>query len=235
VPLVGNTIVSSALLHAIARHHKAESYTTLTGFKWLMNTAQQLASPQKPFLFAYEEALGYTVGDLVWDKDGITAQLCFARLAAELKAQGKSVWDALEALYRRHGLYVNRQVSIALGADTPDIGAALRQTPPASIDGRQVLSVEDFKTLSHRFADGRSESISLPSSDVLIYHLGESSTAPGTTARVIVRPSGTEPKIKCYYELVMPMTAQMAMADAQAAGDGLMSALVDGHQASLPR
>lgn len=235
VPLVGNTIVSSALLHAIAAHYGAHSYTTLTGFKWLMNTAQQLETPQQPFLFAYEEALGYTVGNLVWDKDGISAQLCFANLAAELLAEGKDVWAALERLYRRHGLYVNRQVSIALGEGTPDIGAWLRDNPPTEIDKRPVVAREDLKRLRKVYADGREEEIALPASDVLIYHLGASDATPGSTARVIVRPSGTEPKIKCYYELVLPMADDIAMADAQLQGDALMTALVDGHQAGLPR
>ncbi|MBT1444812.1 phospho-sugar mutase [Shewanella sp. JM162201] len=233
-PLVGNTIVSSALLHAIAAHHKAESYTTLTGFKWLMNIAQQRQTAEVPFLFAYEEALGYTVGNLVWDKDGLTAQLCFAHLAEALARQGKTVWDALERLYRRHGLYVNRQVSIALGPNTPDIGAALRKAPPSEIAGRPVLSVEDLKALRHRFADGREQVIDLPASDVLIFHLGESLSSLGSHARVIVRPSGTEPKIKCYYELVLPMAAGDAMADAEAEGEALMAALVSAHQAGLP-
>lgn len=95
--LVGNTIVSSSLLSKIAAAHGARYYQTLTGFKWLTNVAMQEQTEQHQFLFAYEEALGYTIGSTVWDKDGLSALVAFAQLAAELNAQGKTVWDQLEA------------------------------------------------------------------------------------------------------------------------------------------
>ncbi len=112
--LVGNTIVSSSLLSKIAAAHGARYYQTHTGFKWLTNVAMQEQTEQHQFLFAYEEAYGYTIGSTVLDKDGLSALVAFAQLAAELNAQGKTVWDQLEALYRQHGLHVNAQRSIAL-------------------------------------------------------------------------------------------------------------------------
>ncbi len=119
--LVGNTIVSSSLLSKIAAAHGARYYQTLTGFKWLTNVAMQEQTEQHQFLFAYEEALGYTIGSTVWDKDGLSALVAFAQLAAELNAQGKTVWDQLEALYRQHGLHVNAQRSIALDPNSPPV------------------------------------------------------------------------------------------------------------------
>ncbi|KDO14485.1 phosphoglucomutase [Vibrio metoecus] len=224
--LVGNTIVSSSLISKIAAAHGARYYQTLTGFKWLTNVAMQEQTEQHQFLFAYEEALGYTIGSTVWDKDGLSALVAFAQLAAELNAQGKTVWDQLEALYRQHGLHVNAQRSIALAPNSPPVGDKLRTTPPTDIAGRKVLIVEDFKLARRTFADGKTEAITLPTSDVLIYHLDGG-------ARVIVRPSGTEPKLKCYYEVVTPFTADEDFASAQERADEQMSLLIAEHQTSL--
>ncbi|EPW0993345.1 phospho-sugar mutase [Vibrio cholerae] len=224
--LVGNTIVSSSLLSKIAAAHGARYYQTLTGFKWLTNVAMQEQTEQHQFLFAYEEALGYTIGSTVWDKDGLSALVAFAQLAAELNAQGKTVWDQLEALYRQHGLHVNAQRSIALAPNSPPVGDKLRATPPTDIAGRKVLIVEDFKLARRTFADGKTETITLPTSDVLIYHLDGG-------ARVIVRPSGTEPKLKCYYEVVTPFAAEEDFVSAQERADEQMSLLIAEHQTSL--
>ncbi|EKF9626382.1 phospho-sugar mutase [Vibrio cholerae] len=224
--LVGNTIVSSSLLSKIAAAHGARYYQTLTGFKWLTNVAMQEQTEQHQFLFAYEEALGYTIGSTVWDKDGLSALVAFAQLAAELNAQGKTVWDQLEALYRQHGLHVNAQRSIALDPNSPPVGDKLRATPPKDIAGRKVLIVEDFKLALRTFADGKTETITLPTSDVLIYHLDGG-------ARVIVRPSGTEPKLKCYYEVVAQFAAGEDFASAQERADEQMSLLIAEHQTSL--
>lgn len=224
--LVGNTIVSSSLLSKIAAAHGARYYQTLTGFKWLTNVAMQEQTEQHQFLFAYEEALGYTIGSTVWDKDGLSALVAFAQLAAELNAQGKTVWDQLEALYRQHGLHVNAQRSIALAPNSPPVGDKLRATPPKDIAGRKVLIVEDFKLARRTFADGKTETITLPTSDVLIYHLDGG-------ARVIVRPSGTEPKLKCYYEVVAQFATGEDFASAQERADEQMSLLIAEHQTSL--
>ncbi|MCE9685014.1 phospho-sugar mutase [Shewanella sp. AS16] len=226
--LTGTTLVSSSLLSKIAASFNSQTYTTLTGFKWLMNVAIAKSKPENRFLFAYEEALGYTVGDMVWDKDGISALLAFAQLTAELTAQGLTLWDRLEQIYRRHGLHLNAQVSIALKPGTPDIGAYLREHPPEAIAGFRVLETEDLKSSLRRFADGRSEAIELPASDVLLYRLEGG-------ARVIVRPSGTEPKIKCYYELVEPLNPDDSLDSANGRADKAMANFIRAHQASLPK
>ncbi|GAK83057.1 phosphomannomutase [Vibrio ponticus] len=221
--LVGNTIVSSTLLDKIAKSHGATYYQTLTGFKWLTNVAMQKQTDDSQFLFAYEEALGYTVGNQVWDKDGLSALVAFAQLTAELKSQGKTIWDQLESLYRQHGMYVNAQRSIALAPNTPPVGEKLRADQPKAIAGRAVESIEDLKTLQKTYADGTSELIDLPPSDVLIYHLSGG-------ARVIVRPSGTEPKLKCYYEVVEPFATEDDFQVAQDKAQLAMDMLIAEHQ-----
>ncbi|CAM2925566.1 phospho-sugar mutase [Vibrio mytili] len=224
--LVGNTIVSSRLLSSIAKAHGAEYYQTLTGFKWLTNVAMEKETEQHPFLFAYEEALGYTVGNTVWDKDGLSAIVAFSQLTGKLKAQGKTLWDKLEALYRQHGFYFNAQRSIALDPNSPPIGDKLRANPPKAIAGKQVLITEDLKTSIRHYDDGSQETIHLPASDVLIYHLDDQS-------RVIVRPSGTEPKLKCYYEVITDFPNNMTYVQAQQAAEDKMNTLIEAHQQSL--
>lgn len=224
--LVGNTIVSSTLLEKIAQSNNADYYQTLTGFKWLTNVAMSKKEDNKPFLFAYEEALGYAIGETVWDKDGLSALLAFAQLASELKGQNKTVWDQLELLYREHGVYLNSQRSIALDPELPAVGEKLRHNPPSTIAGRKVEVIEDLKTLKRTFSDGRSEVIELPVSDVLVYHLSDG-------ARVIVRPSGTEPKLKCYYQVIESFAPDEALNIVLDKASESMSMLISEHQHSL--
>ena len=224
--LVGNTIVSSSLLSKVAKAHGAQYYQTLTGFKWLTNIAMQEQSDEHKFLFAYEEALGYTVGNTVWDKDGLSALVAFAQLAAELYSQGKTIWDQLEEIYREHGMYINAQRSIALDPDYPPVGELLRADPPKKIAGKKILVTEDLKHSVRTDSNGKTQTINLPSSDVLIYHLEGGS-------RVIVRPSGTEPKLKCYYEVVGSFAKNESFASAQERAEEQMSLLISEHQNSL--
>ncbi|KHT62327.1 phosphoglucomutase [Photobacterium gaetbulicola] len=224
--LVGTTIVSSTLLKKIAESVDAVFYQTLTGFKWLTNVAMEKQTADSQFLFAYEEALGYTVGNTVWDKDGLSALVAFAQLAAELAAKGKTVWDQLESIYREHGLYINAQRSIALQPGSPPVGDSLRATPPTHIAGRGVAIIDDLKLSQRIHADGQIEQIDLPPSDVLIYHLDDGS-------RVVVRPSGTEPKLKCYYEVVEAMSHEDCFSHVQQHAQQAMDDLIGKHQASL--
>ena len=220
--LVGTTIVSSSMLSAIAKAAHGECFTTLTGFKWLTNVAMQKQTETQQFLFAYEEALGYSIGSLVRDKDGLTALLAFAQMTAELVAKGKTLWQYLDELYSQHGMYLNRQVSIALSPETADIGNRLRQHPPKKIAGIDVAAIDDIKQ-GVRITDKGEQALSLPSSDVLVYQLADQS-------RVVVRPSGTEPKLKCYYQVVQSMHDEI---DAQAKGEQRLQQLITHHQQDL--
>ena len=220
--LVGTTIVSSSMLSAIAKAAHGECFTTLTGFKWLTNVAMQKQTETHQFLFAYEEALGYSIGSLVRDKDGLTALLAFAQMTAELIAKGKTLWQYLDELYSQHGMYLNHQVSIALSPEMADIGNRLRQHPPKKIAGIDVTAIDDIKQ-GVRITNKGEQALSLPSSDVLMYHLADQS-------RVVVRPSGTEPKLKCYYQVVQSMHDEI---DAQAKGEQRLQQLIAHHQQDL--
>ena len=177
------TVVSSSLLGRMAAGHGQQYRETLTGFKWL-GRVEGLA-------FAYEEALGYCVAPgLVRDKDGVSALLLMAELAAKLKAEGRTLTDRLDDIARRYGLHATDQLSVRVN-DLSEIAAAmerLRAHPPASLGGLDVERVDDLTAGS---AD-------LPPTDGLRYRLAEG-------ARVVVRPSGTEPKLKGYLEVVVPV------------------------------
>nr|WP_086937372.1 phospho-sugar mutase [Thaumasiovibrio occultus] len=225
--LVGNTIVSSMMLEHIAEHYGASYYQTLTGFKWLTNVAMDLQTESRPFLFAYEEALGYTIGTNVWDKDGLSAMVAFCQMAAQLHEQGLTVWDRLAEIYHRHGCYYTAQVSIALSDDTPNIGEFLRANPPTEINGQSILSCWDFKTGEILHADESRQPLDYPSSDVLVYYLADRS-------RVIIRPSGTEPKIKCYYEVVVDTMEDEQYFEMELRAKRAMETFIAAHQSSLP-
>ncbi len=191
--LVVTTIVSSRMLKEIAKHHGVHYEETLTGFKWIMRPG--IDSQEKNFIFGYEEALGFAVGDHVHDKDGITSALVFAELAAEAKLQGKSVVDRLHDLWVRHGVHVTGQITHRFegseGADVMmQIMNLIRQNPPQKIGSCDVEEVTDFL----------SQESGLPPTNAVALKTGQS--------RVVVRPSGTEPLIKIYAEVVTPVGDQ---------------------------
>ena len=224
--LVGNSIVSSTLLEKVAQSHGATYFQTLTGFKWLANIGMQLEDEQNEFLFAYEEALGYTIGTQVRDKDGLSAIVVFAQLVEELKSQGRTVWDLLAQISFEHGVHTNAQRSIALDPDSPSIGSKLRAAQPKAINGVAISVIEDLQSSLRFVIGGNTEAINLPSSDVLIYHLED-----GT--RIIVRPSGTEPKVKVYYETVTKFEGTETYEDTRLRGEEDMSKLIEQHQQEL--
>ncbi|WP_186171378.1 phospho-sugar mutase [Vibrio chagasii] len=224
--LVGNSIVSSTLLEKVANSHDATYFQTLTGFKWLANIGMQLEDEQNEFLFAYEEALGYTIGTQVRDKDGLSAIVVFAQLVEELKSQGRTVWDLLAQVSFEHGVHTNAQRSIALDPDSPSIGSKLRAAQPKTINGIAISVIEDLHSSLRFITGGATEAINLPASDVLIYHLEDGS-------RIIVRPSGTEPKVKVYYETVTKFEGTETYDDTRQRGEEYMDKLIEQHQKEL--
>ena len=185
-PLVATTIVSSTMLARIATEAGAAYAETLTGFKWIARAGD--LRPECRFVYGYEEALGYAVGTAVRDKDGISAALAVLGLAALARSGGESLLEAYDALEAAHGVHLTGQITVPTTVPV-DVMSRLRVTAPTELAGQPVLSVSD---LTGGTAD-------LPSADVLRY------TLPG--ARVVIRPSGTEPKIKAYLEVVEPVIA----------------------------
>jgi phosphomannomutase len=197
------SIVSSSLLGALASAHGQEHQETLTGFKWI-GRVQGLA-------FGYEEALGYCVApDLVKDKDGVSALLRVVELAALLKAEGRTLDDRLDDIAREHGLYATDQLSVRVTdlAKIADAMARLRTSPPEQLGGLRVTRVDDLSL----------GGAGLPPTEGLRYHLAEG-------ARVIVRPSGTEPKLKCYLEVVVPVEEDGGVDAARISAAGRLDAI----------
>lgn len=209
--MVATTVVSSRLLRRIAAAHQARYVETLTGFKWIANAAIAHDQAGGRFILGYEEALGYSAGSVARDKDGVSAVLLFADLAAHAKAQGRSVLDRLGDLWSSHGVHVSAQHSVKLpGLDGQvQIGAAmdrLRSDPPRELGGVEVLSFLDVQRgQATELATGRTAPIELPVSDVLCWELADGS-------RLVARPSGTEPKIKFYAEVRGVFDSNIAIA-----------------------
>lgn len=199
------SIVSSSLLGRIAEAAGVGYEETLTGFKWIARV--------DGLRYGYEEALGYCVDpDGVRDKDGITAALLVAELASELKERGRGLTDLLDDLALAHGLHATDQLSARV-KDLSLITRAmdrLRDHPPTTLAGLTVTSAEDLS----QGAPG------LPPTDGLRYHLDGA-----YRARVIVRPSGTEPKLKCYLEVVIPVPTTPDLPPARARAAALLASL----------
>jgi len=184
-PMVGTmaeSIVSGTLLRRIAEDAGMAYAVTLTGFKWI--------SKVPGLIFGYEEALGYCCDpDYVKDKDGITASLLMMEMAAHLAAEGRSISDVLDDLARRFGVHLTSPMTFRVTRlqDIADAMARLRHDPPGQLGGREVIATDDLE----RGVAG------LPPTDGMRFEMHD--------ARVIVRPSGTEPKLKCYLQVVVPV------------------------------
>jgi len=201
------TIVSSSLLSRIAAAAGLPYAETLTGFKWI--------SRAPGLRYGYEEALGYcTDPDAVRDKDGVSAALAIAELAAVLKASGRDLPGLLDELALAHGLHATSQLSVRL-PELKLIASAmdrLREQPPTALGGLRVERADDLGAGS----DG------LPPTDGLRYRLAGTAVS---SARVVVRPSGTEPKLKCYLEVVLPVGSGDRLGDARAMAGELLEAI----------
>ena len=176
----GNSIVSSSILRKISAHYGIDFKEVLTGFKWLAKI-EDLA-------FGYEEAIGYAVdSETVNDKDGISAAIYLAQIATDLAAVGKDLNDLLDEVWARHGFHATEQISIRVAdmSSITELLAGLRSTPPQEIAGRAVESIDDLALPT----DG------LPPTDGLRIWLSGG-------VRIIIRPSGTEAKLKCYIEVI---------------------------------
>jgi phosphomannomutase len=209
--LVATTVVSSVMLSKLAAEAGVAYQETLTGFKWIARAASQ--QPGHHLVFGYEEALGYTIGDLVADKDGMSAALVVAEMAARARAEGRSLLDDLDALSARLGVHLTTQ--LYQRAEGPQGMAALarvvdrwRRDPPAELAGLAVSEVVDLAS----GIDG------LPPTDALVVRLGGA-------GRVVLRPSGTELKLKAYLEVTTDPPGTAGLADARLAASHRLDAL----------
>lgn len=196
--IVANSIVSSPILERLAAKYDAAYEATLTGFKWIVTAAMAMEERGDGlFAFGFEEALGYTVGRTVRDKDGISAALVFCDLTAGLAAEGRTILDRLYEIWGEVGLWVSAQQSIVRSGvegarRINDAVTRLGDDPPKAVSGLEVSAVVDYR----RGAESRP--IWLGNQALIELALGE-------RGRVLVRPSGTEPKLKVYVDLTGPL------------------------------
>ena len=210
-PVAVKSLVSTPLADAVAKNYGVEMRNVLTGFKWIGDQIARLeaAGEVERFILGFEESYGYLAGSYVRDKDAIIGSMLICEMAAYYRSIGSSIKERLEAIYAKYGRYLNKIDSFEFpglsGMDKmAGIMASLRQDPPAAIGEYKVTKVTDYL---------KTEETGLPSANVLVYGLEGGAT-------VIVRPSGTEPKIKAYYT-----TLGKDVAEAQAQKDALAAAL----------
>ncbi len=210
-PVAVKSIVSTPLADAVAANYGVEMRSVLTGFKWIGDQIATLeaAGEVDRFIFGFEESYGYLAGPYVRDKDAVIASMLICEMAAYYRSTGSSIKQRLEEIYAQYGRYLNKIDSFEFpglsGMDKmAGITKDLRANPPAEIAGDKVVKVMDYK---------KPEETGLPAADVLIYTLESGAT-------VVIRPSGTEPKIKAYYT-----TLGKDLAEAEAQKNTLANAL----------
>ena len=197
-PIVAQSLVSSPMLRNTAKRFNARYESTLTGFKWVWNAALDISATEKrSYLFGFEEALGYSIEDIVHDKDGVSAALVFAEMTAALKERGLSIFEHLGELYRKDGFWVSTQVSLTKpgASGAAEIASAIEKlgaNPPKQVGTLNVSEVVDYRS------GEESRPRWLHNSDLIELRFGEN-------GRLLVRPSGTEPKIKFYVDLCLKL------------------------------
>ena len=197
-PVALKTIVTTEMARKVAEVNGLQCYDTFTGFKFLAEKKDKLEnSGEGKVIFSYEESYGYMLGDYVRDKDAVSASVELSEMAAWYASQGMTLYDALQALFEKYGYYGEKTMNLVMpGLDglkkMADLMANLRQNPPTEIAGVAVKQQKDYQDGSVvNVADGSKETMELSGSNVLRYEM-----ADGTS--LIVRPSGTEPKVKVY-------------------------------------
>ena len=202
---IGSTVVSTPMMSVLASHYDVDCKIGLTGFKWIAKMIVDY--PDEKFLGGGEESFGFMVGDFVRDKDAVTAALLACEVASTAMSNGECFFDQLLKAYKTFGLYQEKLISFVKKGkqgvlEIQQMMENLRKSPPEQIGGVRIKTIEDFKVgIQYNCIDGKKETINLPKSDVLIF-----TTEDG--AKVAVRPSGTEPKIKFYFSVNSPLTKQ---------------------------
>jgi phosphoglucomutase len=192
---VGSTIVSTPMMSVLTNAYDVECKIGLTGFKWIAKMIEDFSSMD--FIGGGEESFGFMVGDFVRDKDAVTSTLLACEIAAQAKANGKTMYQTLIELYIEHGFYKERLISITKkgieGAqEIKQMMIDARENPLKEVNGSKVSRIEDYQlSIAKNIANNSEEVIDIPKSNVLIYYTEDGS-------KIALRPSGTEPKIKFY-------------------------------------
>lgn len=230
--VVATTVVSSRLLARIAAYHGVAHAETLTGFKWLARVVSDHVARGRRHVLSYEQALGVMTADVVRDKDGISACLLLADLAARRRAAGSDVEEALGGLARRHGLHATagRSVRLDPSAGTDVVGEALGRVtgaPPRELAGTPVAALVDHRAGTRRdLTSGEESPLDTPRTDLVGLELVDG-------GRCQVRPSGTEPLLKCYIEVVEPVGDDEEVVAARGRASARLGELTDAFLAAL--
>ena len=225
-PFVVKTIVTTPLAQKIAHAYGCRLVDVLTGFKYIgeqIEDAQKIGHPER-YILGFEESYGYLAGTHARDKDAVVASMLICEMAAYYRSQGKSLIEMRKAMYDKYGVYqnsvVNKTFEGAQGmAAMEQLMTRLRENGPTAIAGRQVVTVSDYQLSEETdLATGEKRVLTLPKSNVLAYALAGD-------AKVIVRPSGTEPKIKAYLTAsgATDEEASAVTAELTEAADGLLT------------
>ncbi|MBR5479775.1 MAG: phospho-sugar mutase [Clostridia bacterium] len=211
-PVALKTIVTTELARIVCEKNGIEIYDTFTGFKFLAEKINALQKDGYEYLLAYEESYGYLMGDYARDKDAVTASMMIAEMAAYYAGRGMNLYDAMCSIYERYGYFAESTISIVMPGvdglrDMARLMANLRENPPKEIAGVAVKALRDYQSGERRVFGGETEKMELSGSNVLYFEM-----ADGTS--FIVRPSGTEPKVKVY---IMVSGADAAECDAKVA------------------
>ena len=198
-PVVVKTIVTTELVRAIANDYNCEMFDLLTGFKYIGELIEKLKAKgeEDRYVLGFEESYGYLTGTHVRDKDAVNASMMIIEMAAYYKLQGKTLIDVMNGIYKKYGMYLNTLFNFGFeGADgmkkMSRMMENMRENAPEKIAGMTVEKIADYeRSVTTYTADGKTEPITLPVSNVLSYSLPDDN-------KVIIRPSGTEPKIKIY-------------------------------------
>ena len=222
-PVVISTVVSSPMLGPVAASHGARWEQTLTGHKWIQNRALELEQEGYACVFGYEEALGYAPSRAVRDKDGISSALRLVDLASRLKASGRTLFDARDDLWRKHGVHTDRQISLRF--EGPDAQARMdrivdgyRYRPPEAIAGAPLVRLLDLERRTQWTPEEESPFLAFAPSNVLIFELEGGH-------RAMIRPSGTEPKLKYYFYAVARKNDDPDLTSSKRAAEAMIEAM----------
>ncbi len=225
------SVVSSPMLLAIGEAHGVRAEQTLTGHKWIHNRAMDLEPEGYTFVFGFEEALGYAISPLVRDKDGVSAAAIMCDMAAWCRTQGRTLVDELELMWRRYGMFLSEQVSLVLpGAEgAKQIADGMRRArtdAPKSVGGLAVTATQDFETGLRTAAGQAQTKLSFPKANVVVYELEGGH-------RAMLRPSGTEPKLKLYFDVRVDIAEGESIGAARERGQTLLAGIVQDVRALL--